>query len=136
MDGAATFRQAYFEKVGALGTLACGATNITGYTTNLYTLTACSSGTTTLNIPTVTGWPSGNMSWTVTFFVTGQTSSVFNVSYNGATTAVFWDKNSTGGNGGASYSGFLVNSGSTSVISCTVLNTSSVAVFCGVAAQY
>ncbi|MEK2646309.1 beta strand repeat-containing protein [Bdellovibrio sp. BCCA] len=136
VDGAATFRQAYFEKVGALGTLSCSSTNITGFTTNLYTLTACASGTTTLNIPAITGWPSGNMSWTVTFFVTGQTNSVFNVSYNGGTTAVFWDKNSTGGSGGSSYPGFLVNSGSTSVISCVVLNTGAVAVYCGVAAQY
>lgn len=136
VDGVATFRQAYFERVGALGALSCGVTNITGFTTNLYTLTACASGTTTLNIPTITGWPSGSMSWTVTFFVTGQANSLFNVNYNGATTAVYWDKNSTGGSGGASYSGFLVNSGSTSVISCAVLNTGSVAVYCGVAAQY
>ena len=135
VNGAATFRQAYFEKVGALGVLGCGSTNITGYSTNLYTLTAC-SGTTTLNIPTVTGWPSGSMSWTVTFFVTAQTGSTFNVSYNGGTANVFWDKNSTGGAGGASYSGFLINNGATNVFTCTVLNTGSVAVYCGVSAQY
>ncbi|WP_409478097.1 beta strand repeat-containing protein [Pseudobdellovibrio sp. HCB154] len=136
VNGAATFRQAYFEKVGALGTLACGATNITGYSTNLYTLTACSSGTTILNIPTVTGWPSGSMSWTVTFFVTAQTASTFNVRYNNATTNVFWDKNSTGGAGGANYSGFLINDATTNVFTCTVLNTGSVAMYCGVSAQY
>lgn len=136
VNGAATFRQAYFEKVGALGTLACGATNITGYSTNLYTLTACSSGTTILNIPTVTGWPAGSMSWTVTFFVTAQTASTFNVRYNNATTNVFWDKNSTGGAGGANYSGFLINDATTNVFTCTVLNTGSVAVYCGVSAQY
>ena len=136
INGPITMRQGYFEKVGALGTLTCGASNISGFTTNIYALTACSSGTTTLNIPTVSGWPSGNMSWNVTFFVTGQTSSVFNVTYNGATTEVYWDKNSTGGSGGANYSGFAVTSGSTSVISCLVLNTGTVKVYCGVGAQY
>ncbi|KYG67321.1 hypothetical protein AZI86_10005 [Bdellovibrio bacteriovorus] len=136
VDQAMTLRKAYFEKVGDLGALSCGATNITGYATNIYTVTACASGTTTLNIPTITGWPAGSMSWNVTFFVTGQTASVFNISYNGATSSVYWDKNSTGGSGGASYSGFAVNSGTTSIISCLVMNSSGVKVYCGVAAQY
>jgi hypothetical protein len=134
LNGAATFRKAYFEAYGALGSPACGATNITGYDVNFYTVTACSSGTTTLNIPAVTGWPAGNMAWTVTFLVTGQTSSVFNVSYNSATTSVYWDSNSTGGSGGASYAGMTVPSGKTYMFVCTVL--SSGVVYCGVSAQY
>jgi hypothetical protein len=68
--------------------------------------------------------------------ITGQTASVFNVSYNGLTSSVYWDKNSTGGSGGANYVGFAVNSGSTDLITCTVVNTGSVQVFCGVGAQY
>lgn len=136
VNGAVTLRQGYYESVGDLGSLGCGSTNITGFTTNIYNLTACSSGTTTLNIPTITGWPAGNMSWVVSFFVTGATSSVFNVSYNSSTAAVFWDKNSTGGSGGNNYTGFSVPSGSTDVITCSVVNTSSVKVFCGVSAQY
>jgi hypothetical protein len=136
VNGPVTMRNAYYESVGALGTLTCAANNITAFTTNVYTLTNCASGTTTMNIPTITGWPSGNMSWNVTFFVTGQTASVFNVSYNGATTNVYWDKNSTGGSGGASYGGFSVTSGHTDVITCVVMNTGSVNVYCGVSAQY
>lgn len=134
VNGPETLRKAYFESVGALGSLSCGSNAITGFTTNLYILTACSSGTTTLNIPAVSGWPSGTMAWNVTFFVTGATSSVFNVSYNSATTSVYWDKNSTGGSGGASYAGFSVPSGHTDVFSCIVMSTGSV--YCGVAAQY
>ena len=136
VNGSINMEQAYFESVGALGSLGCGATNITGFTTNIYTLTSCNSGTTTLNIPTITGFPSGSNAWNVTFFVTGGTSSVFNVSYNGATTNVLWDKNSTGGSGGSGYGGFAVASGHTDVISCVLLNASSVNVYCGVSAQY
>lgn len=136
VNGAITMRQAYYENVGAMGTLGCGSTNISGFTTNLYELTACAGGTTDLNIPIVSGWPSGNMAWNVTFYVTGQSSSVFNVTYNGATTQVFWDRNSTGTTGGNNYPGFSVNPGTTSIITCTILNTSSVKVFCGVSAQY
>jgi hypothetical protein len=136
VSGAVTMRGSYYEKVGDLGVLACGATNITGFSTNLYNLTACNSGTTTLNIPTITGWPAGNMSWTVTFFVTGQTSSVFNVTYNGATTQVYWDRNSTSSVGGNNYTGFSINSASTNVFSCLVMNVSTVKIFCGVSAQY
>jgi len=134
VNGPTTLRQAYFESVGALGALACGATNITGFTTNLYTLTACASGATTLNIPTISGWPTGSMAWNVSFFVTGQTASVFNVTYSGATTNVFWDSNSTGGAGGSGYTGFAIPSGHTDVISCVVLSTGNV--YCGVSAQY
>jgi hypothetical protein len=136
VSGSVNLEQGYYETVGALGTLGCGSTNITGFSTNLYTATACSSGTTTLNIPTITGWPSGNKAWTVTFMITGQSSSVFNVSYNGATSSVYWDKNSTGGSGGANYVGLAVNSGSTDLITCSVIYTGSVQVFCGVGAQY
>ena len=136
INGSATLRQAYFESVGALGTLGCGPTNITGFSTNIYTLTACSSGTATMNIGTVSGWPSGAMAWTISFFVTGATSSVFNVSYGGATTAVYWDKNSTNGFGGNNFAGISVPSGKTSLATCVVLNSGSVRVFCGVAAQY
>lgn len=136
VNGPVTLRHGYFESVGAMGTLSCGSTNIAGYTTNLYTLTACTSGVTTLNIPAVTGWPSGGMAWNVTFFVTGQTSSIFNVSYNGATSSVFWDKNSTSTGGGNGFAGLNIDSGTTSMVSCVVVNTSSVAIYCSVGAQY
>jgi hypothetical protein len=136
VNGPITVRKAYYESIGALGTLGCGATNITAFTTNLYELTACSSGTTTLNIPTVSGWPAGNMSWTVNFFVTSQASSVFNITYNSATTSVYWDKNSTGGTGGNNYAGFAITNSTTSIISCVVVNTSAVKVYCSVGAQY
>ena len=134
--GQTNLEQAYYENLGALGSLGCGSTNITGFSTNIYSLTACASGTTTLNIPTVTGWPTGSKVWTVTFFVTGNTASVFNVNYNGATTNVFWDKNSTGGSGGSGFAGLTVNSGSTDVVSCVVLNSGAVNVYCSVGAQY
>jgi hypothetical protein len=136
VNGPVTMEQAYFENIGATGTLACGATDITGFNTNNYTLTACSNGTTTYNIPTISGWPSGNKQWTVNFYVTGQTVSVFNVTYNGATTNVYWDMNSTGSSGGNGYAGFTVPTGHTDVITCTVLNTGGVKVYCGVSAQY
>jgi hypothetical protein len=136
VNGAVTMRQAYFENFSALS-ITCGSSgNITGFTTNMYTvdLSSCSSNTTTVNIPAVSGWPSGSMAWNVTFFVTGGTSTLFNVNYNGAATSVFWDKSSTGGSGGASYAGFSVPSGHTDVFSCVVLSTGKV--YCGVAAQY
>jgi hypothetical protein len=136
VNGTINMQKSYFESVGALGALSCGANNITGFTTGLYELTACNSGTTTMNIPTITGFPTGSNSWNVTFYVTGGTASVFNVTYNSATTSVFWDANSTGGSGGSGYAGFTVPSGHTDVITCSLLNTSSVKVYCGVSAQY
>lgn len=135
VNGPITMRQAYFESVGALGTIS-GTTNITAFTTNVYTLTLSNNVTSTMNIPTVTGFPSGSSQWSVSFYVTGSPASIFNVSYNNATTNVFWDANSTGSNGGTGYAGFLVPNGHTDLITCTVLNTGTVNVYCGISAQY
>lgn len=76
------------------------------------------------------------MAWNITFFVTGQASSVFNVSYQGATTNVFWDKNSTATVGGNNFAGLSLGSGSTAVISCVLINSGTSNVYCGIGAQY
>jgi hypothetical protein len=133
INGPTNFGGAYFENLTAMGTLSCGISTV-AYTINIYSLTACASGTTSINLPLISGWPAGSKVWNVTFFVTGQTSSIFNVGYNGGTANVFWDKNSTGSAGGSGYGGFPVANGHTSVISCAVM--SSGMVYCGVAAQY
>jgi hypothetical protein len=137
--GPLTLEKAYYENLGTLSVTCGSSTTLSNYNTNIFTvnLSSCSSNTTTANIPTWTNTSNTSAVWNVTFFVTGGTASVFNVNYNGASTSVYWDKNSTGGAGGASYSGFTVPSGHTDVITCAVMNNAgTVSVFCGVAAQY
>jgi hypothetical protein len=129
----------YFEKMSPLTIASCGTTGVPSAANNVYALTACSNGTTTLDIGSsiISQFPQGNSAWTVTFIVTGGAGSIFNVSYlglTGASSSVFWDKNSTNGAGGTNSAGFAV--GVVSIFTCTVANSSSVSVYCGISAQY
>jgi hypothetical protein len=142
LTGTPNFQAGYIETLVPTVASSCSLSVLTGNAANTslqnnFVVSGCSSAA-TMDIPTSitgAGLVTANHIWNVTFIVSNATQ--FNVTYGSATTAVFWDKNSTNGTGGSGYAGFPLATGHTTVFNCMVANASgTVSVYCGVAAQY
>lgn len=127
---------------GCTTTLSASATGGVLASQNIAIAACPSSNVTVINIPAVSLSQNANRVINFSFYVTGAIGgSTFNVQLGGATTNVFWDKNSTGSLGGSGFGGLAVSAGNTTLVNCALLYKSggpysTNPVYCSVGAQY